>query len=230
MDSRGYIKGNFGKNPKQYWSYNKIKGYIIEQAFLDAFNYTRNTKNNNYGSRPDAITNVEKHERVIKRGNKGQSVSVDTEYFVGSVIIEVKSTRNIKWNSQIKGHMMQAALATNEENEYAGDEGAAVLVIVTLAGTSIDDQVIKKAEKHNIMVVQIQASFNPETGQIGFSQPEVITDNSGFFETGELEGNNVKTVLSKEWDLGFSDQIPALPNWEDAEKNAGFLTNEEDYE
>ena len=196
----------------EYWEWNKAKGHVLEKAFLDAYSLKKNSKMNKYGSIPDAVTASNKVEAEVKFYGLTAKTSYDVERFEGGHIIEIAEVKayasEVKFTNQIKAHILAAANAENDENETASDEEAAFLTIVTLSGVKISDKIIDYATKKNVNVVHIQASYNPNTGEIGFSKGQLLNDLYNILEFDSE--STVKTTLTKDF-INQKPQDPDVP-------------------
>ncbi|NJM79503.1 MAG: hypothetical protein HC854_07685 [Flavobacterium sp.] len=197
---------------KEYWEWNKAKGHVLEKAFLDAYNLKKNYSMNKYGSIPDAVRASNKVEAEVKLYGLTAKTTYDIERFEGGHVIQIDEVKayasEVKFTSQIKAHILAAANAENDERETASDEEAAFLTIVTLSGVKISDKIINYATEKNVNVVHIQASYNPSTGEIGFSKGQLLNDLYNILEYDSE--STVKSTLTKDF-IQQNPQSPDIP-------------------
>ena len=142
--------------------YIKIKGRSLENAFIRSFNLDHNYNTFNSSPKnikPDAIQNSVKYEYHISR--KGPKI--DVEVFENGVFFEVKAIKGGKdkkvgLTAQIRG-MINSLAGANEidgGDDTAGEEYAAVLVLVTYSDVSISDLVLEHAEDMGFMCIRLR--------------------------------------------------------------------------
>ena len=220
------------------WSYVKVKGRSLENAFVRAINGAHNYKvlpstPKNYA--PDL--SYPSYRTDFGLSYVPPFLTWATKIWTNGVHFEVKATKgNIigedgnEKELRARNQLLSSINYIGSTLDLSGDESAAAaevgyLFIVSYAGKKVDDDIISAAEDAGVKLYLIETNWDKETQKLYFQQPKKLTtDGYELFDLDNLEENAHEGIYIRGLYNRWKEQGISI-DWGDAKRNAG-LSNE----